>query len=455
MKTYDRPTMPPWWVLVLLVALLAVGGWAIWVRTIEGLGTTNLTSKVVWGLWVALYIYFIGLSAGSFLLSTLIYVFGVESFEKVGRLAIYSALILLFTGLSFIMLDLGHMERFITVYTHRNLDSVLTWEIHFYAVYIGILMAECYFLMRRDLIRLRDDPDNPLRLLYRVLALGSTDLSEKSAHRDHRFIVALGILGLPVAIGVHGGTGAIFAVAKARPYWFTGLFPIVFIVSALASGAGLLTVAYALTGDRKDREFKPLVRSLAKMAAGVLAFDLLLLVSEVLVGLYSGIPEHLEVYDAIMAGPYWWVFWVGQLTLGAIVPILLILFPPTGRRVWVIVIACTMIFLGIIGVRLNIVIPSLTIADLPGTHEAYVAVRASGFYFPSWIEFLSSIGVIAGNLLLGLIGLSILPIYDRSLAKPPEGASDAATEVPAPERTAAEGAAAAEAPAGEVSPATS
>jgi molybdopterin-containing oxidoreductase family membrane subunit len=412
--------MPPLWLVGLLLILAVIGGIAIGERVLGGLATTNLTNKVVWGLWVAFYIYFIGLSAGSFLLSTLIYVFGVERFEKVGRLAIYSALILLFTGLSFIMLDLGHMERFITVYTHRNLESVLTWEIHFYAVYIFILILELYFLMRRDLIRLRDDPGTRLRFLYRFLAMGSTDLSERSAHRDHKIIMALGILGLPVAIGVHGGTGAIFAVAKARPYWFTGLFPIVFIVSALASGAGLLAVSYILTGDRKDTDYRSLAQSLGKMAAGVLAFDLLLLTSEVLVGMYSGIPEHLEVYDAIMSGPYWWVFWGGQLGLGAVIPIILIL-APTGRNLWVLAAACTMIFLGIIGVRLNIVIPSLTVEMLPGIHESFVDTRASPFYFPSLIEILSSMGVIVANAILFWIGFALLPIYDRRLATRPAG----------------------------------
>jgi len=423
MKTYERPTLPPLWMMIVLGLLAIVGGYGIWLRVLGGLGTTNMTGKVLWGLWVAFYIYFIGLSAGSFLLSTLIYVFGVHSFEKVVRLAIYSALILLFTGLSFILLDLGHMERFITVYTHRNPTSVLTWEIHFYAVYIFILILEMYFLMRRDLILLRDDPHTRLRWLYRLLALGSTDLSEESAHRDHKIIVALGICGLPVAIGVHGGTGAIFAVAKARPYWFTGLFPIVFIVSALASGAGLLAVSYIMTGDKHDAEYQPLARSIGKMAAGVLSFDLLLLVSELLVGLYSGIPEHLEVYRAILSGPYRWVFWFGQVGFGAIVPIILIL-APTGKRIWVVAVACTMIFVGIIGVRLNIVIPSLTVEMLPGLHASFVDTRASSFYFPSWIEFLSSFGVIALNGLLFWVGFSLLPIYDRRLAvRPADDAS--------------------------------
>jgi len=142
----------------------------------------------------------------------------------------------------------------------------------------------------------------------------------------------LGALGVPVAIGVHGGTGAIFAVVKARPYWYTGLFPLIFIVSALASGGALLTFIYAFFG-RKDKEHASLVTSLGKMVAGFLALDLIFLGSELLVGLYGQVPDHVAVYRAIMFGPFWYVFWGGQLVMGALIPLILILNRRTGNSV--------------------------------------------------------------------------------------------------------------------------
>ena len=412
---YERPLAPPAWLVLLLLSLAGAGGWAVSLRATEGLSTTNLTGHVVWGLWVACYIYFIGLSAGSFLLSTLIFVFRVHAFEKVGRLAIFSALALFGTGLGLILLDLGHMERFVTVYTHRSWTSVLSWEIHLYAVYLLLLLAELYLLLRIDLVELRDNPRTPFHFVYRLLALGSIDTSEKSRRRDQRIVTALGLLGIPVALGVHGGTGAIFAVAKARPYWFTGLFPIVFIVSALASGAGLLTVLFALTGDRRDRDYAPIVLALGRMAAGALAFDLLLLSSELLVDLYSGIPERIQVHTAIMAGPYAWLFW-GQVGVGGILPIALVASPATRGRPSIVAAAAACIFLGIFGVRLNLVVPSQTVPMLPGLHEAFLDQRASAFYFPSWIEVLSTVGVLAINASLYVAGFCLLPLYDRHLA---------------------------------------
>ena len=57
--------------IILSIATLA-GVWAVLDTLLNGHININTTQNVPWGLWVALYIYFLGLSAGSFLLSTLI-----------------------------------------------------------------------------------------------------------------------------------------------------------------------------------------------------------------------------------------------------------------------------------------------------------------------------------------------------------------------------------------------
>ncbi|NLC77244.1 MAG: polysulfide reductase NrfD [Clostridia bacterium] len=61
-----------------LLILIAMGLGAIGIRAMHGLAVTNLTSDVPWGSWVAFYIYFVGMSAGAFLLSSLIHVFDME-----------------------------------------------------------------------------------------------------------------------------------------------------------------------------------------------------------------------------------------------------------------------------------------------------------------------------------------------------------------------------------------
>src|SRR3989338_4554918 len=96
---------------LLLIVMTVLGLPAIFGVLKGGHDVVNTTQHVPWGLWVAFYIFLLGLSAGSFLLSTLVYVFGVKRLEPVGPLALLQAILCLILGGMLIILDLGHPER--------------------------------------------------------------------------------------------------------------------------------------------------------------------------------------------------------------------------------------------------------------------------------------------------------------------------------------------------------
>jgi molybdopterin-containing oxidoreductase family membrane subunit len=395
-----------------LGALSLIGIVALVVRLVGGLKVTALTSPVAWGMWVAVYIYFIGLSAGSFLLSTLIYVFGMQRYEKVGRMALLSALFALFAGLLFVWIDLGHPERLWQIFARWNYTSVLAWEVLAYLFYIAVICCELWLLMRCDLAALLQQTNSRL---YGVLTLGFHCPSDRAQYeachlRSLRVVKVLGIVGIPVAIVVHGGTGAIFAVVTARPYWFTGLFPIIFLVSALASGAALMTFLYAFCG-RRDEDHLDITRGMARLMVLFLTLDVLLLASEYLVGLYGRIPEHAAVYQQILFGPFPYTFWGGQVLLGIVVPLLLASLPRTrGHTTWLGLAGLSAV-VGIVAVRLNLVIPAFVVPVLHGLDAAYRDPRATYFYFPSFWEWASTVGLIALLVLVFSRAFQRLPMF--------------------------------------------
>src|SRR3990172_9218353 len=75
------------------LAALAVGLVGVAQRLLTGHELAGYTSNIPWGLWVAAYVYFVGLSAGAFLISALIYVFGLRRLEPIGKLALFTALV--------------------------------------------------------------------------------------------------------------------------------------------------------------------------------------------------------------------------------------------------------------------------------------------------------------------------------------------------------------------------
>ena len=80
-------------------------------RLLVGERDVNYGSYVNWGLWVAGYLFFAGIAAGSFMIATLDYVFDVPLFKGTGRYALMASVVTLPAALVLIGFDLGHMER--------------------------------------------------------------------------------------------------------------------------------------------------------------------------------------------------------------------------------------------------------------------------------------------------------------------------------------------------------
>jgi molybdopterin-containing oxidoreductase family membrane subunit len=392
-----------WAVGLLGLIPLAIG---LYLRITTGHQLANYGSIVPWGLWVAQYIYFIGLSAGSFLLSSLVYVFGVKRFEPIGRLAVFTAIVSLLLALFTIWMDIGHLERFWHVFVYPNFTSPMAWMIWLYTIYFILLMSEFWLLMRRDLVMTRAH-HGWRGVVARVAALAARDDSEQSLVADMRKVKILATIGVPLAIMFHGGVGALFAVLASRPYWHSGLFPIIFLVSALASGGALLTVVSAIFQEGW-RERRQVILDLGRIVLGFLLLDALLEFSDILIGTYDrpgapgGEPGYVASFQLALFGPYWYVFWIGQLAVGLVVPIA-ILATRLGRDPRLVTLACAAVVVGFIAVRLNIVIPAQSTEEIFGLARAVDDPRYRTDYFPSVFEWLVTFGI--GGLGFILIGL--------------------------------------------------
>lgn len=402
---HDRHLKQIFWTAGIL--LTAVGVWGWYVRLTGGHLQANYGSLIPWGLWVASYIYFIGLSAGSFLISALVYVFGVKRFEAIGRTALFTALVTLLLALLSIWADLGQMGRAWHVLVFPNFKSPMAWMIWLYAAYSLLLAVELWFLLRRDLVTGSKGEGWRART-YRVLSLGSRDESDESAARDRRRVRVLATIGVPVAIMFHGGVGALFGVVAARPAWNSGLFPILFLISALASGGALLVLVVAVFQDgwRRNRDT---IIALGHLVLGLLLLDVIFQASEYLVAGYGGVPGHIEGLRLIFTGPYWWVFWGWQLLLGTAIPIALLVSSRTRNSPRFASLAGLLIAVGFIGLRLNIVIPALATEEITGLSQAIASPRLATEYFPSLAEWALTAGIVGLGLLLFGLGEKLLP----------------------------------------------
>ena len=391
------------WLLVFLAGL-----YGVYQRLATGHQLMGYTSYLPWGLGVALYIFFIGLSAGSFLLSSLIYVFSLHRLERVGKLALFTALVTLVAALLTIWFDIGHMERFWEIYVMPNWTSPMAWMVWLYTAYIILVTVEFWFAIRGDLV------EWSTRLgirgwLASVLTLGRRDASPRALGFDRRMLTILGALGVPLAIAFHGGVGALFAVVGARPFWNTSLYPLAFIVGALASGGALLTFVVAFFWPERDtEEHRETVTFLGRITLGLLLLYLLFEWAEFSIPLYAGIPRHSMPFWTVLFGPYWWVFWGLHLGIGALLPIVLLLWRPRSP-LWVGA-ASGLVALTFATVRLNIVIPGLVLPQLEGLENAYIDPRLSYYYFPTLAEWALNLFPAALAVAIFYLGYRYLPL---------------------------------------------
>ncbi len=404
----------------LLVLGLLAGAAGLLELVTDGHLHENTTLHVPWGLWVAMYIFFLGLSAGAFLITTLPYLFGVRRLEPIGPLALVTSLVCLLLAGLLIMADLGHPLRMYQVMLSMNLTSPMAWMGILYSIYAVIIVSHLYLVLRPTMVARVKEGTGPTAL-YRLLALRSRRTDAASVAGDRRWLRRLSVMGIAVTVLVLGCEGSIFAVAKARPHWFGGLFPLVILISALASGGALMTFLTAISTRLPAEEKQGIVRWLAVFMVSILTLEMLILGTELFTAFYGGVEHELHTWEATVTGPYGLNFWGLQIGLGFMLPLLLVLSPGSRRSTTWLGLAGFLGVIGLIGTRISLVIPAQLVPVFEGFGDAYKHMRFQEGYLPSTGEWLITVGVFALGCWLLLAAFRLLPLDGSHLVAQSKG----------------------------------
>lgn len=357
---------------------LVFGAWGFFDRFTAGHANANYGSYVVWGLWVAMYLFFAGVAAGSFMMATLDYLFEVPLFKGTGRVMLWAAMITLPAALASIGLDLGHMERIYKVYMRPNLLSVMAQMVWGYTIFGGVILASLVVAIR---------------------------FPERK-----KLLKPLMVVGLLLSIFLSGGVGALLGVNASRAYWHVGLLPAQFPVFSLASGAAMMLVIlgwFAPPDERRPQQLKVL----GLVTVGLAIVKLYFLWTDFSQSLYGQIPHNVDAVNQVLFGRYWWAFWIIQIGLGTIVPIILLLHPRYGRNGKIAGWMGLLVLFGFTAARANIVFPALTVPELEELRWAFSGPHLTFDYFPSLMEWAVTIGIAGGATIVFLLGLDRLPIF--------------------------------------------
>jgi protein NrfD len=392
---------------VLWAALAVFGGLGVLERFTTGHDAAAYGSYVPWGLWVSAYIYFMGLSAGAFLVSSVIFVFGIKRLEPVGRLALFIAVVTLLMALLSIFFDLGREWRFYRVFTDPNFQSMMAWMIWLYNAYFILLLLELWLVLRPALAHAHALPGLQGRVA-RLLAFSRAPLTPRQETQGRQWLRVLAAFGIPLAISFNGGVGSLFGTVGAHAYWHTPLMPILFLAGALASGAALLLFTVAAFWPRRDEAWRAKLALLSKIVAGLVLLYLMFEWAEFSIPMWYGIGPEYDLMMEVLFGRFWYVFWVFHILLGSLIPLALLLALRT--RPWALAAAGLLIAVTFFAVRLNIVIPAFVDPNLAELQHTFQDARLSFSYLPSLFEWQVVLGIVALGMALFYLGQKLLPL---------------------------------------------
>ena len=379
--------------LAILIALVVVLITSFLVAYLMGQQVWGINNEVIWGQLITLDIYFIGLSAGAIIISSLSYVFKREEYKPIGRIAVFMGLLLMIGAMVCVLVDLGRPEKFWRLFMYFYLNNMTSLFAINGILYLGYIL---------------------LMLLYLWLIL----------ENKIKLAAIIGTIDVIWAIMVHTGTGAIFGLIANREILFTPIKPFEFLTAALTSGTSLLILVSVITFKFTKRAFnKGLVISLGKLLSYIIILLLVLVFFDKLTHMYFPSREGTVF---LFSGPYWWLFWVFQIGMGIIIPLVILFHPRLGKTAKWVVIAAASVVIGVLGERAALVIPGTAYPQplYPGQIEG-IWGAAGVFPITPW-ETLLSLGIISLVALLFVLGLKYLELL-------PATPSAEAVAVPQPE----------------------
>lgn len=390
------------WYAVLAAGLL-VGLYAFGYQFANGLGVTGLSNTVTWGLYIAGFMFLVGVSAGGLIVVAGSELIGSQRLESLNRVAVIVSGTAVAMAAASIFPDLGRPHLAWRMIVGPHLTSPLVWDMIVITLYLAIAATDLWILTR----------PRPMHRALRIMA----------------------VITLPVAVLVHSVTAWIFGFLVARPFWNTAIMAPLFISSALVSGTALvLVVAWIVRRVSTWRPDDHVFGDLGKLLAWFVAVDAFLLGAELVTAWTSQVKYHVEPLEMLLFGRLAPVFWA-QILLGVVLPFVVYATPRLRARTPLLVGAATLSVLGVMAKRVNILLPGMyePLVDLePGIPggRAGQSFATEVLYAPTWVEYGVTIGLAALGATLVTIGvrLWVLPRREETTTEPDPTPSVAASD---------------------------
>jgi Ni/Fe-hydrogenase subunit HybB-like protein len=373
--------------------------------------------ELQWGLLIVLYPYITGLVAGAFILASLERVFKVAAVRPTYRLALLTALSFLLVAPLPLQLHLGHPERSMEMYLTPHRSSAMAMFGFVYLWYLTVvLLVEVWLEYRVDIVHLAQTATGLRRFLYRVLTLGSENVSPEARKIDDKVSYIVTVIGIPSAFLLHGYVGFIFGSVKANPWWSSPLMPIVFIFSAMVSGiAAVLLLYMAFMRTKKMLIDMNCLDTIAKYLFYTFVIDFSLEMLDLVHRTYEA-DESFRSLDFMVHTRLWFSHVIVQIILCTLVPLAILGASQLwrfseARRKAMYLFASLLTLIGIFAMRWNVVIGGQLFS------KSFLGYTSYKLEFAAREGLLSASGLMILPLVIVVALVKLLPPWEGEASK--------------------------------------
>lgn len=372
-----------WLLLAALLLLSAAGLAAAWYMEHNGHIVSGMNNRIVWGVPHVFAVFLVVAASGALNVASMASVFGKTAYKPMAPLSGLLAIALLAGGLVVLLLDLGRPDRLIVAMTYYNFKSIFAWNVILYSGFMGLVVTYLWTMMERRM--------NPWTTYAGVAA----------------FIWRLLLTT---------GTGSIFGFLIGRQAFGSAMLGPMFIVFSLAYGLAVFVLVLLALSRWSARPLEPAMQArLTRLLAVFVACAAYFVLIYHLTNLYFARQHGLERFLLLEGGVYTQLFWLGQMLLGSLLPLALLLHPRSRSSRMVLALAALLVIAGGLAQMYVTIIGSQAypLQMFPGyevSSSFYDGVVAS--YAPRLPEWLLGIGgmAMAGVIVvLGMKWLSFVP----------------------------------------------
>lgn len=373
--------------LGLLGLLILAGLGSAYFMEHNGHYVTGMTNQIVWGMPHVFAVFLIVAASGALNVASIASVFNKKSYKPLARLSAVLALALLMGGLVILVLDLGRPDRLIVAATIYNFKSIFAWNMILYSGFIAFVGIYLWTMMDRGV---------------------------------GRWNKVAGMTAFIWRLILTTGTGSIFGFLVARQAYDAAIFAPMFIIMSFAFGLAIFVLVLLSSYNGTGRELgDSIIRRLRNLLGVFVGAVLYFVVVYHLTNLYATEHHGVEKFILVEGGVFTSMFWLGQIVIGGIIPLILLFTPALANCRKSLTAASIMVILGGLATMYVIIIggqayPLQLFPGMEVTSSFYDGVVNS--YSPTMAEFLLGVGGFAFALIIVAFAVKVLQLLPVSLA---------------------------------------